>query len=94
MSEGIFDSPEIRTLFRDENFVTTMNDVEKATWLSFKDVLRTFLGTTKGAGYKNIVARMVRNCKNLGCLMNLKLYFLSLSRVELHTLQKDIPYRN
>ena len=76
LGEGIFDDPEIRTLFRDENFDITMNDVEKAVWSSFKEVSTKFLSNTKDVNYINIVKRMVRNFEKLGCLMNLKLHFL------------------
>lgn len=76
LSAGIFDVPEIRTLFRDENFERTMKDDEKAAWSSFKDVSTKFLGNTKDVNYKTIVKKMVRNFEKLGCLMNLKLHFL------------------
>lgn len=76
LSQGIFDGPEIRTLFRDENFDKTMDDVEKAAWSSFKEVSTKFLGNTKDVNYINIVKKMIRNFEKLGCLMNLKLHFL------------------
>ena len=44
LGEGIFDGPEIRTLFIDKNFYKTMNDVEKAEWSNFKEVSAKFLG--------------------------------------------------
>ena len=76
LGEGIFDGPEIRTLFRDENFNKTMHDVEEAAWSSFKEVSTKFLGKTKDVNYINIVKRMVRNFEKLGSLMNLKHHFL------------------
>ena len=76
IKEGVFDGPQIRKLFKDATFVSTMNDTEKAAWLSFKEVAANFLGNHKSANYKEIVARMVRNFETLGCLMNLKLHFL------------------
>jgi len=76
LKEGIFDGPQIRKMFRDEEFVKSMNDTEKAAWLSFKDVATKFLGNNKDGNYKSIVENMVGNFKNLGCLMNLKLHFL------------------
>ena len=68
LGEGIFDGSEIRTLFRDENFNKTINGVEKAAWLSFKEVSTKFLGNTKDVNYINIVKRMVRNFEKLGCI--------------------------
>lgn len=76
LKEGIFDGPEIRTLFKDETFVSVMDDQEKASWLSFKEVCTKFLGNTRDADYKNIVANMITNFQRSGCLMNLKLHFL------------------
>lgn len=76
LREGIFDGPEIRKLFKDEGFTTVMNDQEKTSWLSFKEVCTKFLGNTKDADYKNIVANMIKNFQLSGCLMNLKMHFL------------------
>ena len=74
--EGVFDGPQIRQLFRDASFITKMNDVEKAAWISFKEVSTNFLGNRKSPNYKGIVKKMVENFEKLGCLMNLKLHFL------------------
>lgn len=76
LKEGIFDGPQIRKLFRDNIFITTMNELEKAAWISFKEVATKFLGNNKDANYKIIVENMVKNFQKLGCLMNLKLHFL------------------
>jgi len=51
LKEGMFDGPKFRTLFRDQEFVTTMNDKEKAAWFRFKDVSTKFLDNTKDADY-------------------------------------------
>jgi len=63
-------------MFRDAKFISTMNRLEKSAWLSFKEVSQQFLGNNKSPEYQNIVAQMVKNFKNLGCLMNLKIHFL------------------
>lgn len=76
LKEGIFDGPQIRKLFRDEVFVITMYNKEKADWLSFKDVATKFWGNTKDQDYRSIVKNMIKNNQNLGCLMNLRLHFL------------------
>lgn len=73
---GVFDGPQIRTLFEDTIFVTKMDENEKAAWLSFKEVATNFLGNNKSPKYKEIVKKMVKNFRTLGCLMNLKLHFL------------------
>jgi len=53
-----------------------MTKEEKAAWQSFKEVTKKFLGNTKDSNYVNIVDKMVKNFKNMGCLMNLKIHFL------------------
>lgn len=73
---GVFDGPQIRTLFKDPILINKMDDLEKSAWLSFKDVAQNFLGNRKSPEYKSIVAKMVRDYERLGCLMNLKLHFL------------------
>lgn len=70
------DGPQIRTLFKDQNFIPQMTNVEKKAWESFKAVATNFLGNNKSPDYKKIVDNMVMNFKKLGCLMNLKLHFL------------------
>lgn len=76
LKEGIFDGPQIRTLMKDDQFTTTMNNVEKEAWLSFKSVTEKFLGNNRDKDYKRIVETMLSNYNNLGCLMNLKMHFL------------------
>lgn len=54
-----------------------MNKLEKAAWLRFKAVSQNFLRNKKSPQYNTThVAKMIRDYKNLGCLMNLKLHFL------------------
>lgn len=56
-------------------FETKMNKVQKATWLSFKEVAKNFLGNKESPKNKEIVKRMVNNHNTLDCLMNLELHF-------------------
>lgn len=76
INEGVFDGPQIRALFEDQEFEHLMIKKEKVAWLNFKEVCTKFLGNTKDPDYKNIVKKMVTSFKNMGCLMNLKLHFL------------------
>lgn len=76
LKEGIFDGPQIRTLFEDESFITKMNDTEKTAWQSFKTVRENFLGNKKSENYQELVEQMLENFKNLGCLMSYKMHFL------------------
>jgi len=59
MKEGVFDGPQIRKMFRDNVFISKINDQEKAAWLSFREVARNFLGNRKSPHYKEIVAKMI-----------------------------------
>lgn len=76
IKEGVFDGPQIRALFQDQEFEKLMTENEKAAWVSFKEVSTKFLGNTKDPNYKNIVKQMVANFQTMKCLMNLKLHFL------------------
>ncbi|KYM93378.1 hypothetical protein ALC62_16020 [Cyphomyrmex costatus] len=76
IKEGVFDGPQIRKLFRDPDFIKTMNNREKAAWQSFQAVAENFLGNKKSPQYKELVAKMIQNYEKQGCLMNLKLHFL------------------
>ena len=48
----------------------------KDAWIAFNDVITKFLGNTKGSDYKNIVKKMLRKFKILGCSMSIKIRFL------------------
>ena len=53
-----------------------MNDREKESWDSFKDVVTCFLGNTKVRNYGNVVQKLLKALEILGCNMSLKLHFL------------------
>jgi len=76
INEGIFDGPQIKFLMRDNNFLESLNTTKKEAWLSFKDVVRNFLGNKKNKNYKQIVAHMLIKFRKLGYLMSLKVHFL------------------
>jgi len=76
LKERIFDGSQIRTMLKEEAFIATMNNDEKAVWLSFKKVVENFLGNHKSDNYAELVADLLRNYQKLGCLMNYKLLFL------------------
>ena len=58
-------------------FITdSMNDREKADWISFKKVFENFLGHFKIDNYKKIVKNMLQTFQEQGCLMSIKLHFL------------------
>ena len=68
--------PDIRTFITDESFLSTMKDAEKYAWVAFKDAITKFLGKTKDPEYKNIVEKMLRKFKIMGCSMFIKFHFL------------------
>ncbi|XP_051155678.1 uncharacterized protein LOC127278157 [Leptopilina boulardi] len=76
IKEGVLNGPQIRALLKDYEFERKMKENEKAAWISLKNVITKFLGNKKDPDYKNIVEEMLKNFKNLGCLMNLKMHFL------------------
>ena len=53
-----------------------LSDIEKNAWLSFKDVVKNFLGNTCASNYAEIVQKLLESYKALGCNMNTKLHFL------------------
>ena len=75
LEAGVFDGPEIRRLIRDGNFEYSMTKVEKNAWLSFKSVVKNFLGNNKSLNYKTEIKKMLSNYQKLGCRMSLKLHF-------------------
>ena len=72
----MFDGPQIRQLIKDEHFTGTMSDLEKNAWLSFKDVVKNFLGNTHASNYTEIVQKLLESYKALGSNMSIKLHFL------------------
>ena len=73
---GVFDGPQIRQLIKNEHFIGTMSKLEKNAWLSFKDVVKNFLGNTRAKNYTKIVQKLLESYKTLGCNMSIKLHFL------------------
>ena len=73
---GIFDGPQIRRMINDSDFVLWMNEEEKEAWESFVDVVRNFLGSRKHDNYEEMVFRLIKSYKELGCNMSIKVHFL------------------
>ena len=72
---GVFNGPQIRTLVLDQGFTQTINDTEKAAWLSFVDVTNNFL-EKKAQNYENLVSYMLSAFHHLGCITSIKVHFL------------------
>ena len=76
LKAGIFDGPQIRKLIKDPNFQYSMSEIELASWLSFVEVVQSFLGNRKADNYKDIVQKLLDNFQALGINMSIKVHFL------------------
>ena len=56
---GIFDGPQIRTLLRDQYFVTIMTVVEARAWKAFSKVFHNFLGNKRADNYIELVEELL-----------------------------------
>ena len=43
---NMFDDPQIQQLIKDDHFIGTMSELQKNVSLSFKDIVKIFLGNT------------------------------------------------
>ena len=59
----------------DASFKITMDEKEKATWISFCEVVSKFVGN-KDPNYRKIVGDMLEAYNELGCYMSMKMHFL------------------
>ena len=66
IKEGIFDGPQIHKMFKDQNFIHHMNEIEKSAWLSFKSIAENFLGNHKSHDYEELVYGLLDNYQRLG----------------------------
>jgi hypothetical protein len=60
----------------DDSFDKVLGPLERKAWFSFKAVCEGFLGNYRDPDYRNLVAELLRNYKNLGAKMSLKMHFL------------------
>ncbi|GBO00377.1 hypothetical protein AVEN_24886-1 [Araneus ventricosus] len=59
VKEGMFIGPQIKAVFRDEEFEKKLSETEKVAWLAFKSVCTRFLGNKKAENYEDLVGDMV-----------------------------------
>ena len=52
---GVFFGPQIRQLFKDQQFEAVLSDIEKAAWQSFEKVSSGFLEIFKAANFRELV---------------------------------------
>ena len=76
LKAGVFHGPDIRKLIQDENFVTSMNQLQSKTWRSFVAVTQNFLGNKRSDDYVALVENMLNNYRDIGANMSIKVHFL------------------
>ena len=74
--KGVFLVPQIRQLFKDQQFEGVLSDKEKAAWQSFEKVSNGFLVNVKAANFRELVQDLKDSYEQLGCNMSLKMHFL------------------
>ena len=82
MKEGIFVSPQINQLFKDQDFSTQASSTKRRAWKAFEIVYRNFLGNEKAENCSEIMQELISLYDTMGCNMSLKLYFF-LSHLDL-----------
>ena len=73
---GIFDGPQIRTLLRNQYFMTTMTVVKARSWKAFSKVVLNFLGNKRADNYIELVEELLLSLQDLGCQMSIKAHYL------------------
>ena len=66
----------IRTLLKDQYFVTTLTVVEAQAWKAFSKVVHNFLGNKRADNYIELVEELLLSLQDLGCQMSIKLHYL------------------
>ncbi|GBN10278.1 hypothetical protein AVEN_98096-1 [Araneus ventricosus] len=60
VKEGMFIGPQIKAVFRDEEFEKKqLSEAKKAAWLAFKSVCTHFLGNKKDENYEDLFGDML-----------------------------------
>ena len=75
IQEGIFVGLQIRQLIFDCSFDASMNDIELAAWVAFKNVRAGFLGKHKDMNYVQLIGRPLETYQTMGCNISLELHF-------------------
>jgi hypothetical protein len=70
IKEGVFIGPQIRKLFRDEQFDHILSGNEKRAWSDIRLVATNFLGNNKADNYKELVENVLLSYEELGCNMS------------------------
>ena len=76
LKAGIFDGPQIRKMIRDEDFTTSVTNIEKRAWPASFDVVNNFLGNRKAENYMEVVNVILSTFELQSCNMSIKVNFL------------------
>jgi hypothetical protein len=77
LKAGVFDGPQIRELMQDAQFDKSLDRKEKKAWLSFKSIVKNFLGNHRSEEYEKVVEDLLSSFHALGARMSIKMHFLS-----------------
>jgi len=71
LKEGVLIGPQIRELIMDEFFDALLQDDEKASWDTFKFVVKGFLVNRRAQNYEELLNNLLQSYQKLGCNMSL-----------------------
>ncbi|UYV82728.1 hypothetical protein LAZ67_22000681 [Cordylochernes scorpioides] len=62
--------------WKSKEFIATLKEDEKNSWLALIDVVKHFLGNNKSPNYARIVEHLISKFHKLECITNLKFHFM------------------
>ena len=87
IKEGAFIGPQIRKLFRNDEFSKMLNEDERTAWNCLKDVCQNSLGFHRTDNYAELVTNLLHSYEVSGCKMSRKVHFLA---SHLHFFHKNL----
>jgi hypothetical protein len=75
--EGVFTSPDIRSVLLDEVSERIITGDEQRAWHAFREAVTGFLGNRRADNYNDLMEKLLSSYQKLGCKMSLKIQFLS-----------------
>lgn len=73
---GVLTGPQIRNLFKCQEFERALLPEEIRAWKCIKDVCHNFLGAQRASNYHELVERMISALRDINCSMSLKVHLL------------------
>lgn len=74
--KGVLTGPQIRDLFKCEEFDLKLSPNEKKAWDCIKIVCHDFLGKTRAPNYTKLVDDLISALRTINCKMSLKIHLL------------------